>query len=103
MFAALIQLVLLAPLLLVLALVVRFAGASRALNVVDYARVNDPAALHRCAGHRLALLPILYLIGGYAAYHLPGLGWLFFAIATVACLCVTCWLALAAERFQSAP
>jgi hypothetical protein len=45
------------PLLLLLALAVRFSGSRRILSSVDYAAIEDPAALHRWAGNRLLLLP----------------------------------------------
>lgn len=90
------------PILLAVALAVRFAGASKPLNFVDYARVTDPFALHRWAGTRLLLLPTAFLICGLASLRIPGLVLLFLGIATVICLCVAVWLALGAERFQDA-
>ena len=90
------------PILLAVALAVRFAGSSKPLNVVDYARVTDPVALHRWAGTRLLLLPTAFLIGGLASLRTPGLVLLFLGTATVICLCVAVWLALGAERFQDA-
>src|SRR5690606_1977614 len=63
----------LVPILLAVALAVRFAGTSKPLNVVDYARVSDPVALHRWAGNRLLLLPVVFLVGGYTSYRFPGL------------------------------
>lgn len=92
----------LVPILLVVALAVRFAGGAKPLNVVDYARVSDPVALHRWAGNRLLVLPLLFLVGGYISYAFPTLALLILGAATVACLCVVAWLAVAAERFQSA-
>jgi hypothetical protein len=92
----------LAPILLALALAVRFAGASQPLNVVDYARVPDPVALHRWAGNRLLVLPAAFLIGGYFSHRFPELALLLLGAATVACLGVAVWIALGAERFQSA-
>ena len=92
----------LVPILLAVALAVRFAGTSKPLNVVDYARVADPEALHRWAGNRLLLLPVAFLAGGYTSHRFSELALLFLGAATVACLCVAVWLALGAERFQSA-
>src|SRR5690606_18312040 len=63
----------LVPILLAVALAVRFAGVSKPLNVVDYARVSDPVALHRWAGNRLLLLPVAFLVGGYTSHRVPGL------------------------------
>ena len=92
----------LVPLLLLVALAVRFAGSSRPLNVVDYALVRDPVALHRWAGNRLLILPAAFLIGGYASYRSPSIALLALGAAIVACLVTALWLALGAERFQSA-
>ena len=92
----------LVPILLVVALAVRFAGGAKTLNVVDYARVPDPVALHRWAGNRLLVLPLLFLVGGYISYAFPTLALLILGAATVACLGVVAWLAVGAERFQSA-
>ena len=55
----------LVPILLAVALAVRFAGVAKPLNIVDYARVADPVALHRWAGNRLLLLPAAFLVGGF--------------------------------------
>ncbi len=98
---AIVQFVLV-PILLVVALAVRFAGTSKPLNVVDYARVSDPVALHRWAGNRLLLLPVVFLVGSYTSYRFPALALLILGVATVVCLCVAVWRALGAERFQSA-
>lgn len=98
---AIVQLILV-PLLVVVALAVRSAGSSKPLNIVDYARVTDPAALHRWACTRLLLLPAVFLVGGLASFRSPELALLFFGAATVVCLCVAVWVALGAERFQSA-
>lgn len=94
----------LTPIMLALALAVRFAGNSKPLNIVDYTRVNDPAALHRWAGTRLLLLPAAFLVGGLASVHSSaGLALLFLGASSVLCLCVAVWLASGAEKFQRAP
>ena len=98
---AIIQL-LLVPLLLAVALGVRFAGSSRPLNNVDYARVQDPAALHRWAGNRLLLLPAGFLLSGIASLQKPGISPVLFGLMLVASLCIAVWLALGAEKFNSA-
>ena len=64
---AIIQLVLV-PILTVLALSIRFAGSARPLNVVDYARVDDPAGLHRWAGR--VYLVIGVLVGGLSGLYM---------------------------------
>lgn len=96
---AIVQL-LLVPVLLVIALAVRFAGAGRALNNVDYARVEDPQALHRWAGHRLLLLPPGFLATGLVSLRNPGLSVLLFLGMVCVLLVVAVWLMLGAERFQ---
>lgn len=98
---AIVQLTLV-PILLAVALAVRFAGNSKPLNIVDYVRVTDPTALHRWAGTRLLLLPIAFLIGGLASLRAPWLSLVCFGVTTVFCLCIAAWIALGAERFQTA-
>lgn len=98
---AIIQL-LLVPILLAVALGVRFAGSSRPLNNVDYARVRDPAALHRWAGNRLLLLPAGFLLSGVASLQKPGISPVLFGLMLVASLCIAVWLALGAEKFNGA-
>ena len=94
--------IIIAPILLAVALAVRFAGKSTPLNVVDYARVTDPEALHQWAGARLLVLPATFLVGGLASYSQPALAPLFLGIAILVCLGVAAWLVLGAERFQGA-
>ena len=91
----------LVPVLLAVAVAVaiRSAGQAKPLNVVDYARVADPAALHRWAGNRLLLLPSAFLASGIASWQFPALALLFLGGATLACLCVAIWIALGAESF----
>lgn len=62
---------LLAPLLLVLGLAVATAGRSRALNSVDYRRVNDPVALHRWVGRRLIVIAAGVAAIGIGLVFLP--------------------------------
>ena len=92
----------LVPILLVVALAVRSAGNSKPLNVVDYARVTDPVALHHWAGNRLLLLPLVFCLTGLLSFRNPGLALLLFGAATIMSLCLAVWLALGAEKFQSA-
>lgn len=92
----------LAPILLVVALAVRSAGNSKPLNVVDYARVTDPVGLHHWAGNRLLLLPLVFCLTGVLSLRNPGLALLLLGLATIASLLVAVWLALGAEKFQSA-
>ena len=44
-----------AAIFLLAALLVRYAGNARVLNIVDYSRVTDARELHRWAGKRLVL------------------------------------------------
>ena len=92
----------LVPVLLAVAVAIRSAGQTKPLNVVDYARVADPAALHRWAGNRLLLLPAAFLASGMASWQFPALALLFLGGATLACLCVAVWIALGAESFTRA-
>lgn len=62
---------LIAPLLLVLGLAVATAGRSRALNSVDYHRVDDPVALHRWVGRRLIVVAAGVAAIGVGALVVP--------------------------------
>lgn len=99
MLLALIQ-ILLVPVLLVVALAVRFAGASRPLNIVDYDRVDEPDRLHRWAGHRLLVLPIAFLASGLTSFRYPMLSVALFAAMLVALLTVGILLASGAGKFE---
>ncbi|WP_349998359.1 hypothetical protein [Stenotrophomonas lacuserhaii] len=99
---AIIQL-LLVPVLLIPALAVRFAGKSRPLNIVNYARVKDPSALHRWAGNRLAVLPLLFLISGLVSLHKPSLSAALLTLMIITMLVVAVSIAVGSEKFQSAP
>ena len=90
----------LAPVLLVVALAVRHAGASRPLNGVDYARIAQPDRLHRWAGNRLLLLPLACAASGVVSWRIPAAAWVCLGLACVACLWVAVWITLGAERFQ---
>ena len=98
---AVIQLALV-PVLLAVAVAIRSAGQAKPLNVVDYARVADRAALHHWAGNRLLLLPAVFLASGMASWQFPALALLFLGGATLACLCVAVCIALGTERFTRA-
>ena len=97
---AIVQL-LLVPVLLGIALAIRFAGTSTPLNGVDYSRVKDPSALHRWAGNRLLLLPLGYAISGAASLLQPSVALLAFMAMALAVLGVAIWVTLGAESFQS--
>lgn len=99
---AIIQL-LLVPVLLIPALAVRFAGESRPLNIVNYARVKDPSALHRWAGNRLAVLPLLFLISGLVSLQKPSLSAALLILMVITMLVVAVSLVVGSEKFQSTP
>jgi hypothetical protein len=84
---------LLAPLLLVAGLAVAAAGRASVLNSVDYARVDDPVAMHRWVGRRLVAIAVgtggLGAGAAFAPALAPLLGavlasWLFVGIGMVA-------------------
>ncbi|MCW5617472.1 MAG: hypothetical protein LC130_04815 [Bryobacterales bacterium] len=91
------------PVLLVIALAVRFAGSAKPLNIVDYSRVRDPAALHRWAGNRLLLLPLGFAIAGVVSFRHPEMALLILAATTLFAIGLAVWLAIGARRFQHAP
>lgn len=88
------------PVLLAIALAVRFAGRGRPLNIVDYRKVGDAASLHRWAGHRLALLPVASAVSGYAIFQNPSLGLPLLTLFVAVVLGVGGWIAVGASRFE---
>lgn len=97
-----IALFIVSPILVIIALAVRFAGNSRPLNIVDYNRVEDATSLHRWAGNRLAILPATSLILGYVSFQNSRLSLLLLGLFIAIVLVVGAWVALGAERFQDA-
>lgn len=88
------------PLLLAVALAVRFAGKAAVMTGVDYTRVDQPAALHRWAGRRLMLLPLVFLITGVLSWQAGGLALVLLGLGIAAGLVVAVWVMLGAEKFQ---
>ena len=97
-----IALFIVSPILVIIALAVRFAGNSRPLNIVDYNRVEDATSLHRWTGNRLAILPATSLILGYVSFQNSRLSLLLLGLFIAIVLVVGAWVALGAERFQDA-
>lgn len=93
-------LLLITPVLVVVALAVKFAGDSRPLNMVDYCKVGDAGALHQWAGNRLATLPLLSLLLGIAAFRYPAFALVFLGLFVLLAFVIAIWLALGAETFQ---
>lgn len=96
-----IALLAISPVLGVVALAVRYAGArARPLTGVDYHRVHDAAALHRWAGRRLAILPATAFLLGLASLRMPGLALPLTGLFALVSMVVGAWIALGAERFN---
>ncbi len=91
-----------APILFVVGLVVRFAGAAKALNLVDYSKINDPAALHCWAGNRLLVLAFATAVLGVAALAAPSFSILFLVVFVSMVMLMAIRLALGSSRFQLA-
>ena len=89
-----------APLLLLIALAVRFAGSAKILNVVDYSKVRDAQALHVWAGNRLILLALTTAALGGAFLASPTFSFLYLAGFIVVVLLVVIWLAVGASKFR---
>ncbi|KAB2900277.1 MAG: hypothetical protein F9K31_05470 [Dokdonella sp.] len=88
------------PVLLVIALAVRFAGNSKPLNIVNYANVKDTTALHRWAGNRLLILPIAFAAAGVLSLKDPALALplLGATVWLVIGLCI--YLAIGSRKFE---
>ena len=89
-----------AGILLIAALAVRFAGTNRILNIVDYARVTDIPALHRWAGNRLLLLPLVSAAIGLASLRHPALALPLIIVLVMAVLGVVMWIAAGSGKFS---
>jgi hypothetical protein len=97
-FLAAVHFVLALPLLAV-ALAVRFAGSARILNSVDYARVEDAAALHRWAGNRLLLLPAAALSAGLVSLRFAPLALPLLFASVLWLIAVAIWVTVGSDRF----
>lgn len=89
----------LAPILLVAALMVRFAGANRILNFVDYSTISNAPELHRWAGGRLLVLPFAAAFLGATSARWPHLAFPSFLVLMLTVVVVVSWLTYGVERF----
>ncbi len=87
------------PILLAVALAVRFAGTSQILNIVDYARVANVTGLHRWAGNRLLLLPVISLLLGVLSLYQPAYSVICIILFVVSVISVVVWLAIGSNQF----
>lgn len=90
-----------APVMLVVALSVRFAGEARIITSVDYSGIADVPGLHRWAGNRLLLLPVAAAAGGSGALLYPEWAALPLGASLAALPGVAAWIAFGARRFRS--
>ena len=88
------------PVLLIIALSVRFAGNSRPLNIVDYSKVSNAAALHRWAGDRLFVLPAAFAAAGIQSLRQPSWALPLLGATTLLVILVCVYLAVGARKFQ---
>ena len=87
------------PILLAIALAVRFAGTSKILNTVDYSRVTNIAELHRWAGNRLLLLPVISALLGALSLFRPELWLICIVLFVASILGVAIWLTISSAQF----
>ncbi len=87
------------PILLAIALAVRFSGNGKILNIVDYSRVSNVAELHRWAGNRLLLLPAISASLGVLSLYRPTLWLICTVLFVVSVLGVVMWLAISSVQF----
>lgn len=97
---AMVIFLLLTPLVLVIALAVRFGGNSRPLNVVDYAQISDIPSFNRWAGNRLLLLAGVAIALSVIAVRDPSRAPTLLILFMFAFLGVVYWVMIAASRFQ---
>ena len=87
------------PILLVIALAVRFAGNTKILNIVDYARVSNISDLHRWAGNRLLALPLISFALGVLSFYQPAYSLICFVLFVFSVISVVIWLAISSSQF----
>jgi hypothetical protein len=92
-----------APILLMIALGVRFGGANRVLNCIDPDRVREMREANRWAGNRLLVLPAYAVCGGVLSLQYTT----FAVIALPAGLLVggfvMAWVMTGVQRFHDRP
>lgn len=93
-------LLMVSPVLLLAALVVRFAGGGKVLNSIDYASVVDPKGLHRWAGNRLLLLPLTSLTLGCVSLWRPTLGLICCCATILLSILLWVWIAVGSDTFR---
>ena len=87
------------PILLAVALAVRFAGSNQILNIIDYKRVTSVPDLHRWAGNRLLLLPVISLVLGVFSLYQPAYSVICFILFVLSVISVAVWLAISSSQF----
>lgn len=91
------------PILLMIALGVRFGGANRVLNCIDPDKVRDMRAANRWAGNRLLILPAYAAFGGVLSLQYTT----FAVVALPASLLigglVMAWVMTGVQRFHDRP
>jgi hypothetical protein len=92
---------LLSALLLVTALLVRLAGRSRVLRMVDYSRVGDIRALHAWAGNRLLLTALVGFALSALAAAQPRMAYFLLAALLLGILSSAIALGTGALKFQA--
>lgn len=95
-----IALVLATVIFFMLGLVIRSSGSSRVLNVVDYARVDNPAALHLWAGNRLLLLALIAALLATLSMLAPDYSIPLVGVLVLMTLLAVTYLAVGASRFE---
>ena len=94
-------LLLVTPILLIAALAVRFAGNYRVLNSIDYSTITDLTGLHRWAGNRLFLLPLLSFLFGTLSLNSPTLSIIGGGVLVLATLIVVVWILAGSDKFRA--
>jgi len=89
------------PVLLVVALAVRFAGNSKPLNIVNYAKVQDTSGLHRWAGNWLFVLPTAFAAAGVISLKHVTLALPLLMATTLLVVGLCIFLAIGARKFES--
>jgi hypothetical protein len=88
------------PILLMLALAVRFGRGSRVLNCIDANRVTDLPRANAWAGNRMLILPAYSALAGVAGLQNGIFAIITLPLALVVGFAVMAWVMLGVQRFH---
>lgn len=91
------------PILLMIALGVRFGGTNRVLNCIDPERISDMRGANRWAGNRLLTLPACAACGGVLSLQYTTFAVIALPTSLLVGGFVMAWVMTGVERFHDRP